>query len=280
MVQRLNADWCQIEGVGNVLVIVDSGSGWIEAFRHKERTSAAVITSLREVCSRFGVPRTFVTDNAAEFVSEEVNRWCQANGIEKMESPPYDPAANGTAERGVQTVKRGMKAWRLTSLHQPFDVYMKRLLFHYRTCCRRPNGKSPAEIVFGRPVRVPVIGRFSFGQKVLYKPNGHPSRRTSFIMERGSNTSWVLDDVDSRVILAHSNQLAPSGETPTPPMEIASPARRSGDQAPNSADSVSSSTAELPPPLQSPGPATTSEFAPRRSDRCRTIRHPIDYDDL
>ena len=47
--ERINADWCQIDGVGNVLVIVDSGSGWIEAFRHRERTAAAVISSLREV---------------------------------------------------------------------------------------------------------------------------------------------------------------------------------------------------------------------------------------
>lgn len=99
--ERLNADWCHIDGIGNVLVVVDSGSWWIDAFRHKERTSENVISSLREICFKFGVQRVFVTDNAAEFTSDDLNSWFQTNGFGKMESPPYDPAANGTAERGV-----------------------------------------------------------------------------------------------------------------------------------------------------------------------------------
>ncbi len=280
--ERLNADWCQIEGVGNVLVIVDSGSGWIEAFRHRERTSASVISSLREVCSRFGVPRTFVTDNAAEFTSVELNQWCQTNGVEKMESPPYEPATNGTAERGVQTVKRGMRAWRLSTLHQSFDTYLKRLLFHYRTCCKRPNGKSPAEIVFGRPVRVPVISRFTFGQKVTYQPAGQAPRPSSFMMQRGSNTSWILDETDSRVILAHANQLAPSGvgTAPTvPPAEEMASAWRPDPQIPAEAGATEPAPAPISCSTQ-PSNSDSMGFVPRRSERSRTVRHPVDYDDL
>ena len=280
--ERLNMDWCYIDGVGNVLVMVDSGSGWIEAFRHKERTSAAVISSLREVCSRFGVPHVLISDNGAEFVSDELNKWCLTNGIEKKETPPYDPAANGTAERAVQTVKRGMRAWRFNSVHVSFDIYLQRLLFHHRTYSRRPCGKTPGELVFGRPLRAPVLAKFHFGEQVVYRPCGHPPRSASFVMGQGTNTSWILDGADSsRLILAHANQLAPSGATPTVSAVTGSPAEQDGHLAPAEAPT---SSGVSPPPDAFPSVPNSTELSTeavlRRSTRIRRVQQPTDYEDL
>ena len=47
--QRIHMDWAFFPDAGNVLVIVDSGSGWIEAFRCQDRTSQIVIKCLRTV---------------------------------------------------------------------------------------------------------------------------------------------------------------------------------------------------------------------------------------
>ena len=63
-----------IPGIGNVLVFADSASGWIEASLKPSRTTDVVVSALGDWCSRFGVPKVFVTDNAPEFVSAELNR--------------------------------------------------------------------------------------------------------------------------------------------------------------------------------------------------------------
>ena len=144
-----------------------------------------------------------------------------------MESPPYHPESNGVAERGVQTVKNGLKAWRLDATHMPFKEYLKRLLLHHRACFKRPDGRTPAELVFGRNIRVPLSRDFSFSQPVRYKSRGG-TREASFLLERGSNTSWILDDLTNQLRLAHRDQLAqrPSpAQVPTPtssPVKLAS----------------------------------------------------------
>ena len=67
--ERVHADWCHVPEVGEVLVMVDAASGWIECSLPQARTSSNVFESLSAVFSRFGVPKTLVTDNGAEFTS-------------------------------------------------------------------------------------------------------------------------------------------------------------------------------------------------------------------
>ena len=82
----------------NVLIVVDAGSGWIEAFASGKRTAGVVIKFLRTVFTRFGVPKTLVSDNGPEFVSAEMLGWLKCQGVITMQSPPYHPRANGLAE--------------------------------------------------------------------------------------------------------------------------------------------------------------------------------------
>ena len=205
--ERVHADWCYIPDVGNVLVIVDAASGWIECSLPQQRTTSNVIDSLSAVFTRFGVPRFLVTDNAAEFTSREINHFCSVNGITKMESPPYHPESNGAAERSVQTIKNGMKAWKMDVAHVSFKEYLRRLLLHHRACFQRVDKRTPAEIVFGRKIRVPLSRDFSFSQPVHLKSRDGTLQPASFLLERGSNTSWVLD-AHNRLRLAHRSQLA------------------------------------------------------------------------
>ena len=206
--QRIHIDWASITDVGNVLIIVDSGSGWIEAFRCRDRTSETVIKCLRAVFSRFGVPELIVSDNAQEFVSEAFNTWLNAIGASKMETPPYFPRANGSAERAVQTVKRAMGCWKDTK--QDFDSFLQRVLFNHRIASTS-RGRSPAEIVFGRSLRAPVVSSFSQGETLIYKPTSKsiPSK-VQFLMSKGRNTSWVIISREDKpqIILASNNQLS------------------------------------------------------------------------
>ena len=118
---------------GNILVIVDAGSGLIEAFPEGNRTSETVKIYLSQSFARFGITKTLVSDNGPEFVSVDLKQWCESLGIKKMESPFYHPRANGLAERAVQTVKRALQAWS-PKINVTFGAFLqKALMTHCNT---------------------------------------------------------------------------------------------------------------------------------------------------
>ena len=67
--ERLHIDWGYVNDQGNILVIVDAGSGWIEVFPAGNRTSETVK----------------VSDNVPEFVIGDIEKWCESLGIKQME---------------------------------------------------------------------------------------------------------------------------------------------------------------------------------------------------
>ena len=93
--ERLHLDWGCVKNQGNILVIVDAGSGWIEVFPEGNKTSETVKFYLSQIFARFGIPKTFVSNNGPEFVSADLKQWCKSLGIKKIKSRFYHPRANG-----------------------------------------------------------------------------------------------------------------------------------------------------------------------------------------
>jgi hypothetical protein len=215
--ERLHIDWAYTKEVGEVLVIVDAGSGWIEAFWCKDRSTKSVVNCLEAVFTRFGPAKTIVSDNAKEFTSEDLNQWIEAHGARKIESPPYFPRSNGPAERGVQTIKRFMKCWSQSQQHREFNSYLRKVLFHHRISSKA-TGISPAEIVYGRKITIPIVSNYEQGQKVFYKATtSTPSINAEFVMTKGQNTAWLMKTVNDpngeescQMFLASNNQISPA----------------------------------------------------------------------
>ena len=102
-------DHAYITGVGLLLILVDSFSGWPEVIRVPDKKSLTIKLILRVIFSRNGIPKTLVPDNAPEFCNEDINLWLEKIGCKPYKTPPYHPKSNGLAERMVQTVKIGLK---------------------------------------------------------------------------------------------------------------------------------------------------------------------------
>lgn len=208
--ERLHTDWAYVKGVGEILIIVDASTGWIEAYPTKDRESSTVIRCLRTVFTRFGIPHVLVSDNATEFISNELNQWLSNQGIRKLESPIYFPRSNGIAERAVQTIKSGLKAWSENQTHQEFNAFLQKILFHHRISSFS-RGQSPAELVFGRKIRIPVVAPYEQGEKIWFKAHNKANPQNStYLMTRGRNTSWILNN--DKLIMASNNQLAIKSE--------------------------------------------------------------------
>jgi hypothetical protein len=270
--ERVHIDWAYIKKQGNVLIVVDAGSGWIEAFPCSDRSSANVIKCLSATFSRFGIPYTLVSDNAKEFICDEVTNWLRHQGCRKIESPLYYPRANGLAERAVQTIKRAMNSWD-PIMRVTFHAYlMKVLLAHRNTSNAR--SKTPSEILNGRKVRVPVIVDFPVGEEVIYKPSEHSAPiPAKYIVRKGNNTAWISRN--DQTILASNNQI---GRLPSPTETLNEEKRIAPDkQIDNSANSEHRPTPEIQTdaveePTSIP-PMKECPAEPRRSSRAIKL-HP------
>ena len=215
---RVHMDHAFIPGVGLVLILVDSMSGWPEVFKVPDRTAASVKKVLETTFARFGIPTTLVSDNAAEFHDQNWINWLLKLGCKPVKTPPYHPQSNGLAERMVKTIKTGMKAWNKTD---NFNNFLYRMLLNYRCVPHGDRSASPGELMLGRRIRNPFTLGYNINSEVLYDNNklDRPEKVT-FLGQKGLNTAFVLKS-NAETILAHADQLKPL-KTPETPVEIRS----------------------------------------------------------
>jgi hypothetical protein len=190
---RIHMDHAMIPNIGYVLILVDSFSGWPEAYLVKDRSVISTVDVLRSIFSRLGVPFTLVTDNASEFCSEDLLSWLNKIGCRPYKSPPYHPQSNGIAERIVRTIKTGMKAWKPEFGN--FKGYLDKLLMNYRSLPHGSRNKSAAELM-GRQIRSPILCSKTFqpGEKVWVRNN-----QVDMIVQKGANTFIVAKEGEDQI---------------------------------------------------------------------------------
>ena len=171
--ERFHMNWGYFKDQGDILVIVEAGLGWMEAFPAGYRTLQTMKVYVSPIFSRLGVPKTLVSDNGPELISGDLNFWCESLWIKKMISLIYHPRANGLAERKVQTVKRAIQAWS-PNLNVSTGAFLQQALMTHRNTSKT-WGKTTVEIMLGRKVRLPEATDFDLCESVLFKPTSTSS---------------------------------------------------------------------------------------------------------
>uniref|UniRef100_A0A3P9MQF2 Gypsy retrotransposon integrase-like protein 1 n=1 Tax=Oryzias latipes TaxID=8090 RepID=A0A3P9MQF2_ORYLA len=155
------------------IVAVDYYSRYFEVEKIVSLTSAAVITKLKAMFARFGVPQTVISDNGPCYSSQEFKNFAHSWDFEHITSSPLYPQSNGLAEKTVQTVKALMDK----AHAQRVDPYLS--LLEYRNT--PVDGlKSPAQLLMSRRLRSVLPAMEKQLQPVLSPRCTFQSRRQLF----------------------------------------------------------------------------------------------------
>ena len=204
---RLHVDFLGPFLGATFLIVVDAYSKWLEVVPMSSTSAERTITELKKLFVTHGLPTQVVTDNGAQFTSQEFEDFLKSNGIQHYKSAPYHPATNGEAERYVQTFKQAMRA----AQGDPgtLSIKLMRFLFSYRTTPNATTGVSPAELLFGRTLRTRLhLLRPDISTKVQEKQASQKQQHDKSAQERQlqvgqsvlvenskSEPKWVLGTV-------------------------------------------------------------------------------------
>lgn len=156
---------------GNRYLIVASDvcSKWVEAKPIRSANTKKIIIFLEEeVFSRFGFPRTVLTDNGPQFTSREWTQACYRWGSQHHTTAIYTARQN-PVERRNQSIKDKLRIQLLDRPHKHWDAELTKILYSIRNCPNQAIGMSPAKVYFNQNLRHPCdessIGHSTIGDE-------------------------------------------------------------------------------------------------------------------
>lgn len=138
-----------------VLVVVDYFTKWPEAIAVPNQEAETVAKALVEhVFSRNGVPVEIHTDQGRNFESQLFKEVTSLLGITKTRTTPLHPQSGGLVERMNRTMTKFLAIF-VNDHQDDWDEKLPLFLLAYRSSPHATTGFSPAQLVFGRNLRLP-----------------------------------------------------------------------------------------------------------------------------
>ena len=109
-----------------------------------DTTTATVVSAIKTIFARFGIPVEIVSDNGPQFSSREFKQFARKYGFKHTTSSPGYAQSNGQAERHIQTVKK------LLYKAEASGGDINLCLLGYRNAPIDGIGLSPAQLLMSR----------------------------------------------------------------------------------------------------------------------------------
>ena len=147
------------------LIIVDRYSGWLSVYDvGKKEGAQGLISALKTHFTTFGISIEMASDGGPEYTAHTTKKFLKDWAVRHRLSSAHFPHSNQRAELGVKSAKRMLRDNVSTTGSLDTDSFKRALLTH-RNTPDRDTGMSPAQVIFGHPIRdfLPI-------KPNLYKP--------------------------------------------------------------------------------------------------------------
>ena len=126
----------------------------------------------KNIVTRFGIPRTLISDNNLQFDSKSFRRYYCDLGITNRYSTPAYPQGNGQAEVVKKTIVNGLKK-RLDDTKGKWVEELPHVLWTYRTIPRRSTGETPFSMTYEAEAVIPLETSFPMLRTSLFNPSNN-----------------------------------------------------------------------------------------------------------
>ena len=133
-----------------VLVAVDTFSHWPSAYVCSSNKSKNVLKFLRKYINTYGHPRKLHMDQATGFFSNDIQSFCNYEGIELIKSPVKDHRATGMVERTIGSIKNYVLTYLQENQIYKFGVMISRALSALRFVPHSKTKLTTFEAYHGR----------------------------------------------------------------------------------------------------------------------------------
>ena len=187
------------------LVVGDRLSSWCEVFTSPHGSpqsgAAGLISCLRNYFARFGVPEEISSDGGPEFIASATDDFLKRWGVSHRLSSAYYPQSNGRAEVAVKSTKRLLRANTGPSGSLDTDRFL-RAMMQMRNTPDPDCNVSPAQIVYGRPIR----DTFAFANRLVKFDNHHirPLWRDAWMQKESAMKERFFHSVEKLDVKTHN----------------------------------------------------------------------------
>lgn len=166
-------------GVNYILVLIDICTGFVILRALQTKAALEVARALWQIFADYGIPKIIQSDNGSEFKNKVINSLSSLMGVDHRLVAPYNPRANGVAERAVQSVLACLRKV-IKGNSKNFDLYLPAVQMALCSKLQVNTKSAPASLFFARPVNL-FIDYSSSVSELLDQPQ--LERRVEYMMK-------------------------------------------------------------------------------------------------
>ncbi|GJX88688.1 reverse transcriptase domain-containing protein [Tanacetum coccineum] len=130
-----------------ILATVDYVSKWAEAQALPTNDARVVITFLKKLFCRFGMPRALISDRGTHFYNKIMEKTMKRYGLNHLFYTSYHPQMSGQVENTNKALKRIIEK----TVKDNLAIWSRKLddaLWAFRTAYKTPTGTTPYKLIW------------------------------------------------------------------------------------------------------------------------------------